>query len=882
MHHLKKTVFVYFLTCLSIIFISSPKIWADANVSSNITTDTTWTKANSPYIVTGTVQVYPDVTLTIEPGVTVKFNSGAGLTIGHKLIAIGNEYEPIIFTSNVSPPTVYDWTGIGFVNAMDAIFDENGNYVDGSIIKYCVIEYSYGILISSSSPYIASNKIQHNWMYPHGNNNCHGSISLYLSNSIISDNEISDNEVSPGGALICARYSSPTIFNNYITNNTNGSSIALYEHNEAIIANNEIVSNNSGGTVSVGNSTSEIRGNIIDTTVLIFSNSTANIQWNDLYPDGVYSPYSVYFNSTISTNAVIHNNNLIGVTLGPYDFEVDATDNYWGTTNTATIDANITDYYDDFTLGKVNYQPIRSTPVKKVDFSAVPLSGNFPLQVAFSNNSMGIINSVTWDFGDGETSNEMNPVHVYKSAGTFNVGLMVIGRTEEITETKSNYITVDTPNYTLSFSGSGNGSVKVNGILHALPWSGQFPSGTDVQIEAVDDSGWSFTNWTGDYTGSTNPTTVNMSGNKNITANFSQNCDYSLTVNINPSGSGTVTKSPDKANYCPNEQVILTTSPNSGHTFSSWEGVDSSNGTTASITINENRTVTANFTQQILNEPDISVDPVTQEFGNIPVGDSSMPQTLTISNTGTGNLIMGTLSIIGNDASQFIKQDDTCSGQTLTPSANCTVKAMFSPTSIGSFNAILNIPSNDADEPAVTVSLKGGSGADITGAWTSLVQQCSKNKCKINGKFNVQNIGNRDSVPSLVRFYLSDDGVYDGGDSFLKEIKTGTLKTSKSKNMSLSYSFQSGVSATDKYIIAVMDEYNTVSEANESNNVIVYGPILRANLTGMWTSLIQQCKGEKCKIKGALNIQNIGYQDAASFVRSIFKIMLPMMEETCF
>ena len=431
--------------------------------------------------------------------------------------------------------------------------------------------------------------------------------------------------------------------------------------------------------------------------------------------------------------------------------------------------------------------------------------------------------------------------------------------------------TIQQINYTLSLSGSGSGSVKVNGTTCTPPWSGQFPSGTNVQIEAISDSGWGFTNWTGDYAGSTNPTTVNISSDKNITANFSQNCDYSLTVNINPSGSGTVTKNPDKANYCPNEQVSLTANPNSGNNFSSWGGVDSNSETTASITMNDNRTVTANFNQQTLNEPDISVDPVTQDFGNIPIGELSMPQTLTVSNTGSGDLVIGTLSITGTDASQFIKQNDTCSGQTVTPSANCTVEIAFSPTSMGSFDAILNIPSNDLDDPNVTVSLKGGSGADITGLWMALYQQCNRTKCKVKGKFNVQNLGNKDALSSLLRFYLSDDGVYDGGDIFLKEIKTGKLKVGKSKKKSLSYSFPSGVSATDKYIIAVIDADNTVMEANEINNSIVYGPIQRPDLTGLWTSLIQQCNssknGIKCKIRGVLNIQNIGYQDAASLMR---------------
>jgi len=320
----------------------------------------------------------------------------------------------------------------------------------------------------------------------------------------------------------------------------------------------------------------------------------------------------------------------------------------------------------------------------------------------------------------------------------------------------ANFTQISVINYTLNITKAGSGSVKVDGTLHTLPWSGEFPSGTNVQIEAVPDSGWGFTNWTGDYTGSANPTNISISGNKNIAANFIQNCDRVLTININPMGAGTVIKNADKANYCNNEEVTLTVSPNTGYNFNSWGGVDSSYGTAASITMNGSRTVTANFTQQTFKGP------------------------------------------------------------------------------------------------------------DFTGSWTSLVQSCKGIKCKINGKFNVNNVGNDNAVSSFIRFYLSDDTFYDAGDMFLKQVSTGPLKADGSKNRTLSYSFPAGISANDKYIIAVIDADNTVLESNESNNIIVYGPVPRANLTGTWISLTQQCKGEECKLNGTLNIQNTGWQDATT------------------
>jgi PKD repeat protein len=64
-----------------------------------------------------------------------------------------------------------------------------------------------------------------------------------------------------------------------------------------------------------------------------------------------------------------------------------------------------------------------SAPV--ADFSAIPTSGNRPLNVQFSSQSTGNITSYLWDFGDGSTSTETNPIHTYITAGTFTVKLTV-------------------------------------------------------------------------------------------------------------------------------------------------------------------------------------------------------------------------------------------------------------------------------------------------------------------------------------------------------------------------------------------------------------------------------------------------------------------------
>ena len=216
-----KIIIFYFFIVLSACFNGS-LVYGDTYVSGNITTDTTWTKANSPYIVTGTIQVFSGVMLTIEPGVTVKFNDATQLTVGGQLIAIGTDSERIIFTSSKSSPSTEDWNwyGIKFLDSsIDAQFDENGTYLNGSIIKYCIVEYASdgGIEVVSASPYIGFNKIQYNVTHTCALGEGSG-VSLTSSLSIIENNEISNNEGCVGSAISCYS-SSPTIFGNIMSSN---------------------------------------------------------------------------------------------------------------------------------------------------------------------------------------------------------------------------------------------------------------------------------------------------------------------------------------------------------------------------------------------------------------------------------------------------------------------------------------------------------------------------------------------------------------------------------------------------------------------------------------------------------------------------------------
>jgi PKD repeat protein len=78
-------------------------------------------------------------------------------------------------------------------------------------------------------------------------------------------------------------------------------------------------------------------------------------------------------------------------------------------------------------------------------FQATPRSGPAPLRVQFTDQSTpgsSPINERTWFFGDGTSSSERNPVHVYQEPGTYSVALFVSTKVGTDTETKSYFVTV--------------------------------------------------------------------------------------------------------------------------------------------------------------------------------------------------------------------------------------------------------------------------------------------------------------------------------------------------------------------------------------------------------------------------------------------------------
>ena len=82
-----------------------------------------------------------------------------------------------------------------------------------------------------------------------------------------------------------------------------------------------------------------------------------------------------------------------------------------------------------------------------------------------------------------------------------------------------------------------------------------------------------------------------MDGDKSLSATYSLNT-YTLTVNAT---NGTVTKLPDQAAYDHGTVVQLTAAPATGYHFVNWTGDASGTDATTSVTMDGDKSVTANF-----------------------------------------------------------------------------------------------------------------------------------------------------------------------------------------------------------------------------------------------------------------------------------------------
>ena len=351
------------------------------NVSGIISTNTTWTKANSPYIVNGNLSVDSAVTLTIEPGVTVRVDSGYFFNIDGILKAVGTTTDSIKFTANRTNPSKNSWAGITFSAKAKT---------DTSSIKYCLFEYGLtSILNEGASLEVFNSVFRYNTTAIRmnlGHTPASGYRYTYIGQCLMTKNEkglynTSGKNFSGGG-----------VTGNTFTYNGTGyrdESAGGLGNSHNNFNYNIVGASFSGGqgrsideSTFIGNitygiyiaaSTPQDAGNIRDNDFtyngtaifidniekcIIYENTIAynglGVVVNHSYTGALYVYWLQIWNNCFTNNAFYnlkHNSHK----------DITAKENWWGTASAAGIDSMIYDFNDNPSSGKVTDTLNRTT-----------------------------------------------------------------------------------------------------------------------------------------------------------------------------------------------------------------------------------------------------------------------------------------------------------------------------------------------------------------------------------------------------------------------------------------------------------------------------------------------------------------------------------------
>ncbi len=389
-------------------------------VEGSIRQDTIWTLTDSPFVVSKDITVHPNVTLTIEPGVEVKFGGDFSLLVEGSLSASGAENNTIIFTSNKDQPGAGDWNTIKF------------NGTEPSTLAYCVVQHAKnaitvensgvnienceigtnslnGITIVNSSAEVKGSEIANNF----GSGVCiTGDNQVTIQNNTISSNA--------NGVLLTGNLTTGvTILENIVMSNTqSGIQLDADDYSDLVIINNIISANKNGFSVSGQASTYITKNSISYNNIGIFYKGGKDhvAYYNDIYGN----EYGMDIASNATVNAEY---NYWGHESGPYHVSLNPSgkgDPVGG--NGVNLD------FIFFLTAPISYINTRPTARLLTDKTLVP-PNQVVTFIATTSSDDGRVDKYFFDFGDGNNSGWTTLsifIHNYSSVGTYQASVTVM------------------------------------------------------------------------------------------------------------------------------------------------------------------------------------------------------------------------------------------------------------------------------------------------------------------------------------------------------------------------------------------------------------------------------------------------------------------------
>lgn len=324
------------------------------SISGTFTSDFTLIKNNSPYNLTGNIIIAEGATLTIEPGVTVNMGFYR-IDVNGTLNAKGTSTDKIVFQTN----NQWFLNQIRFLASSSSWNEQTGQ---GCIIENAILN-CIAVNINGASPKIADSQISHRM-------EIRGGSPIIINNNISLSGEDGVEVIS----------GIPTILGNTIVGN--GFGMGIYGSGSPVIVNNFISTFDVGIETHLGNF--QITDNVITgcrVGILVTSSGTIPIRRNLINNNteyGISGGNALIDSNTITNNkigihnpdygSIISNNNILGNSVNSITTaaeDIDATNNWWGTTDLDVINQMIYDKKDDPALGEVAFMPIANSSIQR-------------------------------------------------------------------------------------------------------------------------------------------------------------------------------------------------------------------------------------------------------------------------------------------------------------------------------------------------------------------------------------------------------------------------------------------------------------------------------------------------------------------------------------
>jgi hypothetical protein len=340
----------------------------------------------------------------------------------------------------------------------------------------------------------------------------------------------------------------------------------------------------------------------------------------------------------------------------------------------------------------------------------------------------------TWTANSAHTLSLDTPEYPYSSNSRYAFTSWSDGTTtttDDITlpSTSTAYTANLQPQFYVTYYANEQCAAIINISPSSPTGDGFYPTGTEVTFVENPNTGWLFTGWQYDLTGTSSSESLLVTDEALVTADYNTTTTPLTLTSLSPAAA--IAGSPSFTLTLIGTGFSATTLVSVDGTYPTVKYISP---TELSVTVTAAQIANPGAFQvyvedfpsgascaafgylpfNVANKPIVSPSPLSLSFGSLQVGTTSAAKTVTVKNTSKTSVSMNSVSVTGD----YAISSNSC-GASLAAGKSCSVKVTFSPSVSGSLPGSLAVSDSSPDSPQ-TVALSGTGELPLTFSPTTL------------------------------------------------------------------------------------------------------------------------------------------------------------------